>query len=58
MSEIGSEKLDSEEIFEELVSLLQCYSIKPYSNRKMRKIKEILEDDDSAKGRKACDKNK
>lgn len=58
ISEIGSEKLDSEEIFEELVSLLHCYSMKPYSNRKMRKIKEILEDDDSAKGGKACDKNK
>lgn len=57
ISEIGSEKLDSEEIFEELVSLLHCYSMKPYSNRKMRKIKEILEDDDSAKGGKACDKN-
>jgi predicted site-specific integrase-resolvase len=50
ISEIGFEKLDSEEIFEELVSLLHCYSMKPYSNRKMRKIKEILEDDDSAKG--------
>lgn len=50
ISEIGFEKLDSEEIFEELVSLLHCYSMKPYSNRKMRKIKEILEDDVSAKG--------
>lgn len=50
ISEIGSEKLDSEEVFEDIVSLLHCYSMKPYSNRKMRKIKEILEDDDSAKG--------
>lgn len=57
ISEIGSEKLDSEEIFEEIFSLLHCYSMKPYSNRKIRKIKEILEDDDSAKGGKACDKN-
>lgn len=58
ISEIGSEKLDSEEIFEEIVSLLHCYSMKLYSSRKVKKIKEILEDDDSAKGGKACDKNK
>lgn len=58
LSEIGSEKLDSEEIFEEIVSLLHCYSMKLYSSRRVKKIKEILEDDDSAKGRKACDKNK
>ena len=50
LSEIGSEKLDSEDIFEEIVSLLHCYSMKPYSSRKVKKIKEILEDDDSAKG--------
>lgn len=58
ISEIGSEKLDSEEIFEEIVSLLHCYSMKLYSSRKVKKIKEILEDNDSAKGGKACDKNK
>lgn len=57
ISEIGSEKLDSEEIFEDIVSLLHCYSMKLYSSRKVNKIKEILEDDDSAKGGKACDKN-
>lgn len=57
LSEIGSEKLDSEEIFEEIVSLLHCYSMKLYSSSNVKKIKEILEDDDSAKGRKACDKN-
>ena len=57
LSEIGFEKLGSEEIFEEIVSLLHCYSMQPCS-RKVKKIKEILEDDDSAKGRKACDKNK
>lgn len=27
MSEIGSEKLDSQEIFEEIISLLHCYSM-------------------------------
>lgn len=57
ISEIGSEKLDSEEIFEEIISLLHCYSMKFYSSRKLKKIREILEDDDSAKGRKAYDKN-
>lgn len=49
ISELGSEKLDSEEIFEEIVSLLNCYSTKLYSNRRVKQIKEILEDD-SAKG--------
>lgn len=45
MSEVGSEKLDSEEIFEEIVSLLHCYSMKLYSKRRAQKIKEVLEDD-------------
>ena len=46
MSEIGSEKLDSEEIFEEIIGLLHCYSMKLYSNRKAKKIKEILAEND------------
>lgn len=44
ISEIGSEKLDSEEIFEEIVSLLHCFSMKLYSKRKKQKIKQILEE--------------
>ena len=44
MSEVGSQKLDSEEIFEEIVSLLHCYSMKMYSKRKCKKIKEVLEE--------------
>ena len=44
MSEVGSEKLDSQEIFEEIVSLLHCYSMKLYSKRKFQKIKEVLTD--------------
>lgn len=44
MSEVGSQKLDSEEIFEEIVSLLHCYSMKLYSKRKGQKIKQILEE--------------
>lgn len=47
MSEVGSEKLDSEEIFEEIVSLLHCYSMKLYSKRKEAKIKEVLSDNDN-----------
>ena len=46
MSEAGSEKLDSQEIFEEIVSLLHCYSMKLYSKRKIQKIKEVLSDDE------------
>lgn len=37
ISEVGSEKLDSEEIFEEIISLLHCYSMKMYSSRKAKK---------------------
>lgn len=44
MSEVGSEKLDSEEIFEEIISLLHCYSMRLYSKRKGQKIKEILKE--------------
>lgn len=40
--DIGNSKLDSEEIFEEIVSLLHCYSMKLYSNRNKAKIKEII----------------
>lgn len=47
MSEVGSQKLDSEEVFEEIVSLLHCYSMKMYSKRKGEKIKKILEDNDN-----------
>lgn len=48
ISEVGSEKLDSQEIFEEIISLLHCYSMKLYSSRKAKKIKEVLEEDDSS----------
>lgn len=45
VSEVGSLKLDSEEIFEEIVSLLHCYSMNLYSKRRVAKIKEVLKDD-------------
>lgn len=35
-----------QEIFEEIVSLLHCYSMKLYSKRKIQKIKEVLSDDE------------
>lgn len=45
MSEVSSSKLDSEEIVEEIVSLLHCYSMKLYSKRRLAKLKEVIEDD-------------
>ena len=45
MSEVGSVKLDTQEIFEEIISLLHCYSMKLYSKRKEKKIKEVLMED-------------
>lgn len=44
MSEVGSVKLDSEEIFEEIISLLHCYSMKLYSKRRAANIKKALQD--------------
>lgn len=38
-----NDKTDSEEIFEETISLLHCFSMKMYSKRK-KKIKEALQD--------------
>ena len=49
MSEAGSEKLDSQEIFEEIISLPHCYSMKLYSSSTAKRIKEVLEEDDSPK---------
>lgn len=46
ISEVGSPKLDAEEIFEEIVSLLHCYSMKLYSKRKSKQIKELIKEDD------------
>ena len=45
MSEVGSTELDKEEIFEDVVSLLNCYSMKFYSKHKDKIIKELIEDD-------------
>jgi len=42
ISEVGNPKLDSEEIFEEIVSLLHCYSMKLYSKRKRKTVEELI----------------
>ena len=47
MSDLGSVELDSEEIFEEIVSLLHCYSMNLYSKRKDEIIKGLVEDDNT-----------
>ncbi|MBC8061700.1 MAG: IS607 family transposase [Clostridiaceae bacterium] len=46
MSEAGSQKLDSEEVFEEVVSLLHSYSMKLYSSTKRKKVKELIGNDE------------
>ena len=43
ISEIGDPKLDSEEIFEEIVSMLHCYSMKMYSKRNTNSIEVGIE---------------
>ncbi|MGC8790520.1 MAG: IS607 family transposase [Desulfurella sp.] len=45
VNEIGSKKLDSEEIFGEIVSLLHCYSMKLYSKRKKTLIDQLIKED-------------
>lgn len=44
LNDAGNEKLDSEEIFEEIISLIHCFSMKHYSKRK---IKKILNEEDN-----------
>lgn len=45
MSDVGSTELDSEEVFDDVVNLLDSYSLTLYSKRKNKLIKELLEDD-------------
>ncbi len=45
VSEVGNKKLDSEEIFEEIVSLLHCYSIKLCSKRQDNEKIEVSIDE-------------
>lgn len=54
VSALGSEKLDDQEISEEIVSLLHCYSMKLYSGRRKKKIiKAMTEEDTDETSRKA-----
>ncbi len=46
ISDVGNKKLDSEEIFEEIVSLLHSYSMKLYSKRHVNKKKIEIESHD------------
>jgi predicted site-specific integrase-resolvase len=43
ISEIGNPKLDSEEVFEEIISLLHCFAMKMYSKRKRSVIEQLVE---------------
>lgn len=45
ISSIGSPQLDAQEVFEEIVSLLHCYSMKLYSLRKRKKVLELIEEE-------------
>ena len=38
ISEVGNTKLDSEEVFEEIISMSHCYSMKLYSKRRKHSI--------------------
>ena len=38
ISDVGNQKLDSEEIFEDIRAMLHCYSMKIYSKRKNHSI--------------------
>ena len=42
VSEVGNPNLDSQEIFEEIVSLLHSYSMRLYSKRKNKIIKDLI----------------
>ena len=45
VSEVGNKKLDSEEIFEEIASLLQSYSMKLYSKRGNKRLEVEIKDE-------------
>ena len=44
ISEVGNQKLDSQEIFEDIISMLHCYSMKTYSKRKKNSMEIGYED--------------
>ena len=44
ISEIGTTKLDSQEVIEEIISLMHCFAMKMYSKRKRKIIEELIEE--------------
>lgn len=46
MSKAGSIKQDSEEVFEDIISLLHCYAMKMYSSRRQNKL-EVTKPDNN-----------
>lgn len=52
VSSIGSEKLDAQEICEEIVSLLHCYSMKLYSSRRKKKLIKALTEEETDETRR------
>ena len=43
MSDVGSVKLDSQEVFEEIVSLLHCFAMKLYSKRRQSVVESLCQ---------------
>ena len=44
LNDINDEKLIEKEIFNEIISLIHCFSMKVYSNRRKEKLKLIEKD--------------
>lgn len=38
------QKLDSQEVMEEIISLMHCFAMKMYSKRKRKVIKELIQE--------------
>ncbi len=49
--ESGNEKLDSEEIFEEIITLIHCFSMRHYSKRRLNRIRKVFENEENSKDR-------
>lgn len=52
MSEIGATELDEEEIFDDVVNLLHCYSMKLCNKRTNKLIEELIKNDNNPTSRK------
>ena len=46
LSDVGSTTLDDEEVFDDVIHLLQGYSMNFYTERKNKAIRELIEDND------------